>query len=125
MINRKLTLEQRIARLEKLIKNEKHPEWSTRIITKGLIPDLVSSIKYYLVGEGARVSARMTQSNVDGRIDVTIVLHGEKYRFRFSSDFSGNYKVTILSSNGIGEDIGHFEELDEAAEAMADFALGM
>lgn len=126
----KRTLEQRIARLEKLVTSNAKLEardsgWSMRIITKETAASLARSIKEYLEGENARVTARLAERGVDGAAEVKVVLNGEEYRYYFTSDFSGRYIVYIYDNGRSGDTLGRFEDLDEAAEAIADHAYGL
>lgn len=124
MINRKFTLEQRIARLEKATKNEKHPEWSSRIITKETADELALLIKECLSGESVRVSTKYVQRYTDGRFVITVTLRGEKFKFYFTHDLSGNFVVYTYDADKIGEELGRFDSLDETAEDIADYVYG-
>lgn len=131
-MDKKLTLEQRITRLERLVTRSVKPRleargsgWSTRIITKETAAALARSIKEYLEGERARVNAKLIERNVDGRAEVKVVLNGEDYRYYFTSDLSGHYVAYTYDNGRIGDELGRFDDLDEAAEAIADHAYGL
>lgn len=131
-MDKKLTLEQRIARLERLVTRSVKPQleargsgWSTRIITKETAAALARSIKEYLEGERARVTSKLIERNVDGRAEIKVVLNGEEHRYYFTSDMRGHYVAYTYDNGRIGDELGRFDDLDEAAEVIADHAYGL
>ena len=131
-MNKRLTLEQRITRLERLITRNVKPSlearrsgMSMRIITKETAASLARTIKEYLEGERARVTAKLIERNVDGRAEVNVVLNGEEHRYYFTSDFSGHFVAYTYDNGRLGDVLGRFDDLDEAAEAIADHAYGL
>lgn len=131
-MNKRLTLEQRITRLERLITRNVKPSlearrsgMSMRIITKETAASLARTIKEYLEGERARVTAKLIERNVDGRAEVKVVLNGEEHRYYFTSDFSGHFVAYTYDNGRLGDVLGRFDDLDEAAEAIADHAYGL
>ena len=128
----KRTLEQRIARLERLITHNvkpqleaRGPEWSTRVITKETAAALARSIKEYLEGENVRVIAKLAERGVDGAAEVKVVLNGEEYKYYFTSDLSGRFVIYTYDNSRLGDILGRFDDFDEAAEAIADHAYGL
>ena len=126
----KRTLEQRIARLERLVTRDAKLEArgsgrSTRIITKETAASLARSIKEYLEGENARVIAKLAERGVNGAAEVKVVLNGEEYKYYFTSDLSGHYVVYSYDNSILGDILGRFDDFDEAAEAIADNAYGL
>ena len=131
-MNKRLTLEQRITRLERLITRNVKPSlearrsgMSMRIITKETAASLARTIKEYLEGERARAAAKLIERNVDGRAEVNVVLNGEEHRYYFTSDFSGHFVAYTYDNGRLGDVLGRFDDLDEAAEAIADHAYGL
>lgn len=131
-MDKKLTLEQRITRLERLVTRNANPRlearrsgWATRIITKETAAALARTIKEYLEGERARVTAKLAQRDVDGAAEVKVVLNGEEHEYYFTSDMRGNFVAYIYDNGRLGDTLGRFDDLDEAAEAIADHAYGL
>jgi hypothetical protein len=128
----KRTLEQRIAKLEKLVAHNaksrlegRGARWASRIITKETAVALARTVKEYLEGENARVTAKLIERNVDGSAEVKVVLNGEDHRYYFTSDLSGHYVIYTYDNGRIGDTLGRFDDFDEAAEAIADHAYGL
>jgi hypothetical protein len=131
-MDKKLTLEQRIIRLERFVARNANPRlearrsgWSMRIITKETAAALARTIKEYLEGERARVTAKLAQRDVDGAAEVKVVLNGEEHKYYFTSDMRGNFVAYIYDDGRLGDELGRFGDLDEAAEAIADHAYGL
>jgi predicted methyltransferase MtxX (methanogen marker protein 4) len=125
----KRTLEQRIAILERLVARNsnscleaRRPARSMRIITKETAASLARIVKEYLEDENARVTAKLAESGVDGDAEVKVVLTGEEHKYYFTSDMRGHYQVFTYDGGRLGDELGRFDELDEAAEAIADHA---
>jgi hypothetical protein len=53
------------------------------------------------------------------------VLDGEDHRYYFTSDLSGHYVVYVYDNGHLVDELGRFDDLDDAAEAIADNAYGL